>query len=69
VAVEQMLERRDSGTFGVAALQRLPKLLRIAQQNEAFRGRRYRQNVGKSQLARLIHEEHVHRLKELLAGP
>ena len=55
--------------FGMAALQRLPQLLRIAQQHEAFRGLGDRQHVGERELPGLVDEQHVHGLEKLLARP
>ena len=49
---EQVLERRDVGALGVAALLRLLELLRVAEQHEAPRGLRDGQHVGERHLAR-----------------
>ena len=64
VRAEDVLERRDIGPFGMAALQGLPELLRIAEQHEAFGGLRDRQHVGQRELSGLVHEQHVHCLEK-----
>ena len=53
----------------MAALLRLLQLLRVAEQNEAPSGRRASQNVRQRHLARLIDEENVHGIAELLSAP
>ena len=61
VAAEQVLERRDVGAVGVAALLRLLELLRIAEQHEAPGRLRHREHVGQRHLPGLVDEQHVDR--------
>src|SRR5439155_10054011 len=53
-AIQDVLERRDRGAFGMRALDRLLELLRIAEQNQALRARGDREHVRKGHLPGLV---------------
>jgi hypothetical protein len=53
----------------MAALRGLIELLGIADQDHGFRCLRDSQHIGKRHLCRLIHEQHVHRLKSFGRSP
>ena len=60
-----MIERRHIGALRVAALHRLIKLLRIADQHHRLRGLRHREHVGERHLRGLVHEKHVDRFERV----
>ena len=54
-----MMQRRDIRAFGMTALHRLFELLRIADQHDAPRGLRHRQNIRERHLRGFVDEENV----------
>src|SRR5580700_10299397 len=53
------------GALRVAALHRLIKLLRIAEQHHRLRRLRHGEHVGERHLRSLVHEKHVDRLERV----
>src|SRR5438034_9868980 len=66
---QQMGKNRDIRSRRMDTLLRLIELLRIANEDETAGCLRNRQRVGEGHLARLVHEEHVHRARHVIAGP
>ena len=69
VLAEEVLERRDVGAVGMAALLRLLELLRVAEQDQALRRLRDREHVRQRHLPGLVDEQHVHGFAQLFARP
>ena len=69
LAVKNVMQRRHVRAFGVAALHRLFELLRIAEQHDAARRLRHRQDVGERHLRGLVDEEHVDRVRSVRRAP
>ena len=61
LAAEDVRQGRPLGARRVRSLERLVELLRVAEQDEAVRGRRDRDDVGQRDLAGLVHEQDVDR--------
>jgi hypothetical protein len=66
---QDMVECGSFCAIGMAALRRLIKLLRVAEQNQALCCLRNGQDVCQGHLPRLINKEHVHCLERIGTSP
>jgi hypothetical protein len=64
-----VLERRRIDPVGMTPTLRLLELTRVTEEDEAPRGARDGDDVGERHLASFVHEEHIHRAREVRPSP
>jgi hypothetical protein len=69
VPIQQVPECRSIRAGRVRSLQRLIELLRIAKEDDAFRGAAHGENVRQRHLPGLVHEQYVEQAIAPLRSP